>query len=317
MNAVLELMKEFDLPMTVEQYMALASGKPFDEWTDEELADIPEELKHEEGFEEEDEESERADAFGAANWEEHKHPRGHGGKFASKGGGEAPAAPEPQPQAKPAAASAPAPKATSLEAYKPGLAASGLEHAADLKAQWRATAPKSVDDHYRVAEANQRVLASAAHAAVQKVDHGCKFKDPGIKGKERVAEKIKGGKAPDQLNDIVRGGFDAPTPELADQLIQEFTHQFEVADEGWFRTDAGYFDRKSLVRFKNGQVAELQIWPPGMLDAKSKGGGHKLYEEARKLKDTDPRRVELQQQMIDLYNGVMDTLPRQWRSLFE
>jgi hypothetical protein len=47
---------------------------------------------------------------------------------------------------------------------------------------------------------------------------------------------------------------------------------FEIADEGWQITEAGYFDRKVLVRFRSGQVGEVQFWHPDLLDAKENKG---------------------------------------------
>jgi hypothetical protein len=39
-----------------------------------------------------------------------------------------------------------------------------------------------------------------------------------------------------------------------------------------FVTPLGYFDRKVLVRFPNGQVGEVQMWHPDMLRAEEKDG---------------------------------------------
>jgi hypothetical protein len=86
---------------------------------------------------------------------------------------------------------------------------------------------------------------------------------PGPKSKERLEQKVQRGKAPQGITDRVRGGFDVATPEQADEIVASLSASFEIADEGWTRTRTGYFDRKVMVRFPNGQVGEVQVWPPG------------------------------------------------------
>jgi hypothetical protein len=53
-------------------------------------------------------------------------------------------------------------------------------------------------------------------------------------------------------------------------------------DEGIAVTQAGYFDRKLMVRMENGTVAEIQIMTKNLSGAKS-GGGHALYVETRAM----------------------------------
>jgi hypothetical protein len=72
----------------------------------------------------------------------------------------------------------------------------------------------------------------------------------------------------------------------------QFAKRFEIIDEGWAVTGAGYFDRKVLVKFRNGQVREIQLWHPSVLRAKEESG-HRLYVESSKLPVDHPRQAEI------------------------
>lgn len=114
----------------------------------------------------------------------------------------------------------------------------------------------------------------------------------------------------------MRGGFNAATPEAADDLVRRFGEHFPVLDEGWSKTPAGYFDRTIMVRFPDGQVGEVQIWPPGMHDAKEHQGGHAIYKEYSALPRGAPEKSALKLKMSALYAGVNDKLPDAWDGLF-
>jgi phage-related protein (TIGR01555 family) len=228
-----------------------------------------------------------------AAFEENKHPRREDGKW-GKGGG----------------------SATSLAAntYSPGIKASGLEWADEQKKTWRQAAPNSVDAILKYSAANQKALADVCNAVA--VSANTEFADPGPKTKDSLARKVEDGRPAENITEAVRGGFNVNSPEEGDKIIRALAEHFEVADEGWQKNGAGYFDRKTMVRFSDGQVGEIQMWPPGMFEAKEGGGGHRLYEEQRTLPKDSMRRVELQEQMKALYGSVEAKLPAVWGSLF-
>jgi hypothetical protein len=238
------------------------------------------------------------------DFKEADHPRGqpdNAGQFGPGGGGGGKAA----AKSAPAAVSHP---------YRAGLKAHGAEWAAERKELWRKSAPSDVHDLIARSPKNQAELAEVASKAA--ADLGIPFKDPGVKSTEGIHRKIADGKSVQQINDAVRAGFDTPTPEASDRIVRALARKFEVADEGWTVTPAGYFDRKLMVRFEDGQIGEVQMWAPGMLDAKEgSGGGHKLYEKFRESKDPGER-YELTQQMNALYAGVQEKLDPTWKTIF-
>lgn len=206
------------------------------------------------------------------------------------------------------------PKQEAIKAYRPGLVAEGQKASDAAKARWADESPiKTIDDLFAGAEENQYTLAKIADRIGAQV--GVAFQDPGVKGRERVQEKIDEGKAPGRINDVVRGGFQVMTPAQADAIAQALARHFEIIDEGWFTNEAGYFDRKVLVRFRNGQGGEVQIWHPELLYAKEDLGGHKLYVQYRELpkeERTGPKGQALEQRMRDLYEEASSELSPEW-----
>jgi hypothetical protein len=85
-------------------------------------------------------------------------------------------------------------------------------------------------------------------------------------------EKVAAGRPVNGVNDIVRSTFYARTPKQADAIVASIAKSFPVVDEGYKRTEAGYFDRSMNVRFPNGQLGEVLILPPAMAAAKEHGG---------------------------------------------
>lgn len=163
------------------------------------------------------------------------------------------------------------------------------------------------------ARVNQTQLAAVA-AAIG-AENGAEFVNPGVKSIEGIARKVNAGRLPGNVNDAVRGGYDVATPAQADALVEGLGRHFKIEDEGWSKTPAGYFDRKVIINFPNGQRGEVQMWPPGMLDAKS-NGGHKLYEEWRVLPKDNPKAGQINEQMKALYAGVEAKMPPEWAGLF-
>jgi hypothetical protein len=198
--------------------------------------------------------------------------------------------------------------------YEPGIKAQGLNDSDALKKRWADTSPiHTIDDLYKDAAENKTTFDDVA-AAIEK-ETGARFKSAPLKGRARVVEKVeKDGKAPSRINDVVRGGFIVDSPSQGDAIVQMMAKHFEVVDDGWFVTPAGYFDRKIIVRFPNGQGGEIQVWHPDMLKAKEETGHH-LYVEWRSLPLDDPRRAVLDQQMRDLYEGALSGAAPEWKSL--
>jgi hypothetical protein len=135
-----------------------------------------------------------------------------------------------------------------------------------------------------------------------------------LKGRERTQEKIDGKYKgdPNKMTDVARGGIEADTLQQADEFVRLLTQRFSVVDEGFNVTEAGYFDRKLTVVMPDGVLAEVQVWPPGMYEAKEERGGHQMYEEHRAPDTAPDRRAFLQQSMAQLYLGVAAQLDSSW-----
>jgi hypothetical protein len=196
--------------------------------------------------------------------------------------------------------------------------------AEQIQKEWKEKSScKTVEAALEYAPKNQQMLAGILRAAAEHFN--LHFQDPGVKGEKRIREKIEEGKRPQDITDIVRGGLNVDDPGNADAIVEKLAEKFEVADQGWWKTEEGYFDRKAIVRFPDGQVGEVQFWPPGMLDAKEKQGGHKLYEEFRSLPPNHPpdmppevvkKKVDLADKMRTLYSDVQKKLSEQWKPIF-
>ncbi|WP_259667253.1 hypothetical protein [Rhizobium lentis] len=170
---------------------------------------------------------------------------------------------------------------------------------------------RSLDDLYAMAEKWQASLDAAGRALQEEV--GVRWKNPGIKSKETAAEKMvrKGYRDTRPMTDVVRGGFMVDTPAQADKVAEKLAQQFTILDEGWKTNIAGYVDRKILVKFEDGTVGEVQIWPQAILDAKS-SGGHKLYEQMRQLPMNSPDYSRLLEKQVELYSAAALKLGSDW-----
>ena len=182
--------------------------------------------------------------------------------------------------------------------FSPGVKAQGIDAADNLKKQWAIESPiKTIDDLFSEAEKNQDDLGGVGENIAN--DLGVEFRNPGIKERKRTQEKIDEGKPPSRINDVVRAGFSVDVPDQAEAVVARLAEHYPIIDEGWAVTQGGYFDRKVIIRFPNGQGAEVQIWHPDLLRAKEEKGGHKFYVQARTLKAGDPRKAEIEQEMAD------------------
>lgn len=165
---------------------------------------------------------------------------------------------------------------------------------------------QTVDDIYKIAQESQDFVVNIGRT-IEK-DLGVELKNPGLKKIETAREKMgrKNYKSSNEMTDISRAGFVINKAEQADEIAERFAREAEILDEGWMVTPSGYFDRKLLVRTPNGIVSEIQIWSPKLLDAKTKKGGHKMYQEARSIEKTNPKRaVELSEKQRVLYEKAL------------
>ena len=71
------------------------------------------------------------------------------------------------------------------------------------------------------------------------------------------------------VTDVARSGINIRSPKDYEDVVEALIAKgYNVLDEGFASTPAGYFDAKVLVQAKDGMLMELQFWPPGMLAAK-------------------------------------------------
>lgn len=229
-------------------------------------------------------------------WDESEHPREpagspDGGQFTESGGGGGGGA-------------------------DVGVQASGIDAAEALKAEWAKSSPlTTIDKLMAVGKEDQKKLVAVASAIEGKVS-GVKFIQPpgsnyGLKSRERTQDKIDGGRTPQSITDVVRGGFKVDTPAQAEEVVRTLAKEFAVADEGWEATDAGYFDRKLMLKFSSGTVAEIQMWHPMLYGAKFPKGTD-LYTRWRDLPKGSPERKQLKDAMRELYDVVLAKLPPTW-----
>lgn len=172
----------------------------------------------------------------------------------------------------------------------------------------------TLDELYDAAPLVQGKLEQSGRTIAKDLD--VEFKTPGIKKKETSAEKInrKGYDSPKQLADVVRAGFKVKNAKQADQVVVELSKTFEVLDEGWQVTPAGYFDRKVVIKDQDGVLGEVQIWSPELLKAKETKG-HKVYEKARSEKDP-AKQAELNKQQQEIYAEALAQEGESFKNLF-
>ena len=135
-----------------------------------------------------------------------------------------------------------------------------------------------------------------------------------LKKSDRIAEKVntKYDGNIKKVADVARSAITVASPRQADELVKKLGKSFTVIDEGYTVLPDGYFDRKLAVVFDNGTIGEVQIFAPGMREAKGEGGGHDMYKEFRSKNTSTERKLELQQMMKDLYGGVRSKLTKEW-----
>ncbi len=157
----------------------------------------------------------------------------------------------------------------------------------------------TIDELYvRAAAAQERLLEAGQKIAD---DLGIEFKPAKLKDRGVAEAKIgrKGYTSPKQLTDVSRAGFIVDSLDDADRLAARLGDDFDGVDEGWKQYDAGYVDRKIMVRSPDGTLSEVQIWTREMLEAKKQA--HRLYAEQRGLAVNDPKNKALNQQQREIY----------------
>jgi hypothetical protein len=154
------------------------------------------------------------------------------------------------------------------------------------------------------------------------------FENPGAKKEATAREKVQAGRPPETLTDITRGGFRVKNLADVDELIKSVSGKFDVYDEGFSTTPAGYFDQKLLVRTEDGTIGEFQVWEENLFQAKMKQGGEDMYQEARKmavrsgeLKGTalpgmEREYFDKQGDMFNLYLEAARKAPDEWQELY-
>jgi hypothetical protein len=81
---------------------------------------------------------------------------------------------------------------------------------------------------------------------------------------------------------VVRGAILTESSADADAVIRQLAERFPVFDKGLAVTSSGYVDHKVLVRFPDGQVAEVQVAPRAVFRA-SESIGHVWYDQQRAM----------------------------------
>lgn len=133
------------------------------------------------------------------------------------------------------------------------------------------------------------------------------FINPGPKKPARAIQKFEqhGLDAPGELTDLARGSFIIATPDQGEAIVRMLQRSgLTIYDKGWVRLVSSYTDRKLIVRFPNGGVAELQLRPLPIA-AYAKGDGHKMYKEARDLTVSEERRNALMEHMREAYSALL------------
>jgi len=156
----------------------------------------------------------------------------------------------------------------------------------------------TIDDHYKQAHVNQVDLNEIAADISENI--GIEYKHAparhsesaaGEKSRSSTARKVKEkyyGNA-EKLTDIVRGTFILESPSDVEAIVDQLGDRLAGVDEGWAITDTGYFDRKILVQFDNGQIGELQLVTKNIIEAKEGVGLHDIYSDWRENVSVNPK----------------------------
>lgn len=143
----------------------------------------------------------------------------------------------------------------------------------------------TANQYHKKAGPNQKELDTLGKELGDEFGDKILFLSPGLKDLEKVKDKILRKKydTTGELTDVIRAGFAVKNYEDVIALITRMSNKYEVLDEGFIMNGAGYYDHKILIRFKNGQIGEIQLWEPHLLAAKEgRGYVRKLFTKDMK-----------------------------------
>ena len=143
----------------------------------------------------------------------------------------------------------------------------------------------TANQYHKKAGPNQKELDTLGKELGDEFGDKILFLSPGLKDLEKVKDKILRKKydTTGELTDVIRAGFAVKNYEDVLALITRMSNKYEVLDEGFIMNGAGYYDHKILIRFKNGQIGEIQLWEPHLLAAKEgRGYVRKLFTKDMK-----------------------------------
>lgn len=200
-------------------------------------------------------------------------------------------------------------------------AASGTAAVAARKAEWISQSKfTDIESVVTSAPANQDALVKVSQGIADSLGEGVVFKDPGIKTKtqkgiDRVIEKAPARGGINGVTDVVRTGWIINKPSDKAAILHTLSQHFEVLDEGFSRRNMdGYYDGTAMVRFKDGMIGEVQFLEPNLASVKKEG--HKLYNETRGLKGSDPKVAESNAKQRKLYGDALEKADPAWKKLF-
>ncbi len=103
-----------------------------------------------------------------------------------------------------------------------------------------------------------------------------------VKGPERLAEKLKGGRRPDTLTDYLGGRIVVDDPQMLDEAVRALTSRYRIVEADDFVDNPREFGYRAIhmqVVLDNGMTVEIQIMPSGILPVFEKD--HENYERWR------------------------------------
>tara|TARA_R100000951_G_scaffold5601_1_gene6066 strand:- start:987 stop:5012 length:4026 start_codon:yes stop_codon:yes gene_type:complete len=163
---------------------------------------------------------------------------------------------------------------------------------------------------------NHNDLNAAAEEAAKEL--GMEFNRAPVKLLTKIKKKLKIKERPNRyytISDAARTGITARSVDESDAWVAALAKKFHIIDEGWTVTPDGYFDRKLIVVFDNGGLGEIQIWPPGMLEAKEfptrfDKSGHDYYDISKDPGSSPSAISDAKEKMATLYGQVQSDLDR-------
>jgi hypothetical protein len=206
------------------------------------------------------------------------------------------------------------------------------------------------NQYHKQAAKNQKELDSLGKELGDEFGDKVLFLSPGIKDLQKVKDKIvrKSYDGTGQLTDVIRAGFAVKNYDDVLELITRISNKYDVLDEGFIMNGAGYYDHKLLVRFKDGQIGEIQLWEPHLLAAKEgrgyvnklftkdmkdyisdfdvplrKDSGHNIYDAQKKLFDKNgkvknqKKYDELNKKQDEVYSRASLSANTSWKSTLE